>query len=64
MHEPAAEFEEVAARLLEEPEPELTPDVLARARAVLSVPDSPLSTAALKVLQDVVDLYRLTGRHE
>lgn len=54
MHEPAADFEEMAARLLEEPEPELTPDVLAKARAVLSVPDSPLSTAALKVLQDVV----------
>jgi tetratricopeptide (TPR) repeat protein len=54
MYEPASEFEEVAARLLEESEPELTPEVLTKARAVLSAPASALSTAALKVLQDVV----------
>lgn len=54
MSDPTSGFEEAAARLLEESEPELTPEVLAKARAVLSVPDSPLSMAALKVLQEVV----------
>ena len=54
MTDVTSQFEKAAARLLSKSEPELTPGVLAAARAVLAVPESRLSQAALQMLVQIV----------
>ena len=54
MTDVTSQFEKAAAHLLSESEPELTPGVLAAARAVLAVPESRLSEAALQMLVQIV----------
>jgi tetratricopeptide (TPR) repeat protein len=54
MTDVTSQFEKAAAHLLSEPEPELTPAVLAAARAVLAVPESRLSEPALQMLVQIV----------
>lgn len=53
-HPESEKFEEAAARLLRQDEPELTPELLRQARAVLDAPEAPLTPGALAVLYDVV----------
>jgi tetratricopeptide (TPR) repeat protein len=54
MIDATSQFEKAAAHLLSESEPELTPAVLSTARAVLAVPESRLSEAALRMLVQIV----------
>ena len=54
MTDVTSQFEQAAAHLLSESAPELTPAVLAAARAVLAVPESRLSEAALQMLVQIV----------
>jgi tetratricopeptide (TPR) repeat protein len=54
MTDVTSQFEKAAAHLLSESEPELTPAVLAAARAVLAIPQSRLSEAALQMLVQIV----------
>src|SRR4051794_34643849 len=53
MNDVALQFEKVAAHLLSESKPELTPAVLTAARAVLAVPESRLSESALQMLVQI-----------